>query len=64
MNFLKRKESIGILYSMSTPVASKQHRSSLRERLRAHKTVPSLVHSFLYSIDFIHEFHLQIINFV
>ena len=36
----------------------------LREHLRAHKAVPSLGHSFLYSIDFIHEFHLQIINFV
>ena len=37
---------------------------SLSEHLRAHKDVPSLGHSFLYFIDFIHELHLQIINFV
>ena len=38
---------------------------ALREHLRAHKAVPYLIYSFLYFIDFIHEFHMhvQIINF-
>ena len=36
---------------------------SLRERLHAHKAVPYLGRSFLYFIDFIHAFHVQIINF-
>ena len=38
--------------------------TALREHLRAHKAVLYLSHSFLYFIDFIHEFHMHIINFV
>ena len=34
------------------------------EHLRAHKAILYSRHSFLYFIDFIHEFHTQIINFV
>ena len=38
--------------------------ATLREHLRTQKAVPYLSHSFLYFIYFIHEFHVQIINFV
>ena len=38
--------------------------TSLREHLCAHKAVQYRGRSFLYFTDFIHEFHVQIINFV
>ena len=36
---------------------------TLREYLRAHKDVQLHIHYFLHFIDFIHQFHNQIINF-
>ena len=36
----------------------------LREHLCAHKAVLYLSHFFLYFINFIHKFHMQIINYV
>ena len=34
---------------------------TLRENLRVHKAVSYLSHFYLYSIDFIHEFHIRLL---
>ena len=37
---------------------------TLREHLRAHKVVLCVGRPYLYFIDFIYEFHIQVINLV
>ena len=37
---------------------------TLRKHLRAHKAVLHLSHSVLHFINFIHEFHIQAVDFI